>query len=133
MKTLLLALSLTGLVAVSTRAQPVETSANGAPLPVTITVDAAKTLGELKPIWRFFGYDEANYTYMPDGKNSCPSLARWRGRPFISAAIICSPAAMVRMPSNSVPPAPTRRTPTASRSMTGASTTKSSTRISNAD
>ena len=24
--------------------------------------------GELTPSWRFFGYDEANYTYMKDGK-----------------------------------------------------------------
>jgi xylan 1,4-beta-xylosidase len=36
--------------------------------PVTITVDAAKPLGELKPIWRFFGADEPNYAYMKDGK-----------------------------------------------------------------
>ncbi len=36
--------------------------------PVTITVDASKPLGELKPIWRFFGADEPNYAYMKDGK-----------------------------------------------------------------
>ena len=35
--------------------------------PVVIQVDATKTEGELKPTWRFFGYDEANYTYMKDG------------------------------------------------------------------
>jgi len=27
--------------------------------PVTITVDAARPLGELRPFWRFFGADEA--------------------------------------------------------------------------
>lgn len=36
--------------------------------PVTITVDAGKPLGELKPIWRFFGADEPNYAYMKDGQ-----------------------------------------------------------------
>jgi xylan 1,4-beta-xylosidase len=35
--------------------------------PVTITVDVAKPIGELKPIWRFFGADEPNYAYMKDG------------------------------------------------------------------
>src|SRR5205085_10473963 len=35
--------------------------------PVTITVDAAKPMGEWKPIWRFFGADEPNYSYMKDG------------------------------------------------------------------
>src|SRR5436190_239031 len=36
--------------------------------PVAIHVDAAKTKGELKPIWRFFGADEPNYAYMKNGK-----------------------------------------------------------------
>lgn len=45
----------------------------GAPLamsafPVSIQVDAAKPIEELKPIWRFFGADEPNYATMPDGK-----------------------------------------------------------------
>src|SRR5437867_1684007 len=31
--------------------------------PETIHVDAAKTQGELKSIWRFFGADEPNYAY----------------------------------------------------------------------
>lgn len=39
-----------------------------APFPVTIRVDAARPLGELKPIWRFFGADEPNYATMRDGK-----------------------------------------------------------------
>jgi len=41
---------------------------NDAPFPVTITVDAAKPLGELKPIWRMFGADEPNYATMKDGR-----------------------------------------------------------------
>ena len=36
--------------------------------PVAIRVDAAKPLGDLKPIWRFFGADEPNYATMKDGK-----------------------------------------------------------------
>ncbi|MBI5768645.1 MAG: beta-xylosidase [Verrucomicrobia bacterium] len=39
-----------------------------APLPVTIRVDASKTFGELKPIYRFFGADEPNYATMKDGR-----------------------------------------------------------------
>jgi xylan 1,4-beta-xylosidase len=36
--------------------------------PVAIVVDASRPMGPLKPIWRFFGADEPNYTYMKDGK-----------------------------------------------------------------
>jgi xylan 1,4-beta-xylosidase len=36
--------------------------------PVTITVDAAKSQGPLKPVWRFFGADEPNYATMKDGQ-----------------------------------------------------------------
>ena len=42
--------------------------AAGESFPVSIRVDAAKTTGELKPIWRFFGADETNYAYMKNGK-----------------------------------------------------------------
>ena len=36
--------------------------------PVSIRVDAAKSQGELMPIWRFFGADEPNYAYMKHGR-----------------------------------------------------------------
>jgi xylan 1,4-beta-xylosidase len=36
--------------------------------PVRIRIDAARTTGPLKPVWRFFGADEPNYAYMKDGK-----------------------------------------------------------------
>ncbi|MEO6246898.1 MAG: beta-xylosidase [Opitutaceae bacterium] len=42
--------------------------AAAANLPVTIRVDAAKTHGDLKPIYRFFGADEPNYATMKDGR-----------------------------------------------------------------
>jgi len=38
------------------------------PFPVLIRVDAAKSQGDLKPIWRFFGADEPNYAYMQHGR-----------------------------------------------------------------
>ena len=41
---------------------------------VSIRVDASRTVGLVEPIWRFFGYDEANYTYMPHGKNLLTKL-----------------------------------------------------------
>jgi xylan 1,4-beta-xylosidase len=43
--------------------------------PVTIHVAAEKTLGPLKPIWSFFGYDEPNYTYMKDGRKLLSELS----------------------------------------------------------
>src|SRR3954463_5547868 len=46
----------------------VRAAAADAPFAVTIEIDASKSLGQLPPIWRFFGYDEANYTYMKDGR-----------------------------------------------------------------
>lgn len=36
--------------------------------PVQLRVDATKELGELKPIWRFFGADEPNYATMRHGE-----------------------------------------------------------------
>ncbi len=43
--------------------------------PVTVRVDAGTSLGPLRPIWSFFGYDEPNYTYMKDGKKLLTELA----------------------------------------------------------
>jgi len=45
------------------QANPAETFA------VTVTVDASKRVGELAPIWRYFGADEPNYA-------TCPSRRR---------------------------------------------------------
>src|SRR3954463_15123607 len=45
---------------------------------VKIRVDAAKTHGELKSIWRFFGADEPNYAYMKDGKTLLAQLGEMR-------------------------------------------------------
>ncbi len=42
--------------------------------PVAITVDAARTLGPVKPVWRFFGADEPNYATMKDGRTTLATL-----------------------------------------------------------
>ena len=60
-----LALGLLANVSLSLSAEP---SAPAASFPVAISVDANQPMGELKPIWRFFGADEPNYAYMKDGR-----------------------------------------------------------------
>ena len=47
----------------------------GDSFPVTIGIDANRVQGEMKPVWRFFGHDEPNYTYMKDGKQLLGRLA----------------------------------------------------------
>jgi xylan 1,4-beta-xylosidase len=54
-------------------------SAGQTDLPVTIQIDVTKPQGDLTPIWRFFGYDEANYTYMKDGKKLLSELGQLGG------------------------------------------------------
>lgn len=43
--------------------------------PPVIQIDAARSTGPLPPIWRYFGYDEPNYTYTPNGKKLINELA----------------------------------------------------------
>ena len=47
--------------------------------PVRIHVDAGKTIGELHPIWRFFGADEPNYAYMKNGRKLLGELGQLGG------------------------------------------------------
>ncbi len=47
-----------------------------APIDVTIEVDAQKPIGELKPIWRFFGADEPNYATMKNGRKLLKELGQ---------------------------------------------------------
>ena len=60
--------------------------------PVTITVDAAQPLGELKPIWRMFGADEPNYAYMKDGKKLMGELGALKPKDvyFRAHNLLCS-------------------------------------------
>ena len=62
------------------------------PIRVTIHVDAGSDLGELKPIWRFFGADEPNYAYMKDGQKLLHELGELRPRHvyFRAHNLLCS-------------------------------------------
>jgi len=40
-----------------------------------VRVDAASTRGPFRPVWAFFGYDEPNYTYAPNGRKLLSELA----------------------------------------------------------
>lgn len=42
---------------------------------ISIDVDTAATLGPMAPIWAWFGYDEPNYTYTPNGRKLLSALA----------------------------------------------------------
>ena len=43
---------------------------------VLIAVDAQTTQGTIPPVWAFFGYDEPNFTYLPNGKKLLGELSR---------------------------------------------------------
>ena len=43
--------------------------------PVSIRVNADADEGPLPPVWNYFGYDEPNYTYTPNGKKLLGELA----------------------------------------------------------
>ena len=42
---------------------------------VSIHIDASSRRGAMTPMWAFFGHDEPNYTYMPDGRKLLSELA----------------------------------------------------------
>ncbi|MBL7813778.1 MAG: beta-xylosidase [Saprospiraceae bacterium] len=42
--------------------------------PIIIDVDMSKTVGEMRPFWSYFGYDEPNYTYQKDGQKLLTEL-----------------------------------------------------------
>ena len=46
-----------------------------APAQVVMRVDAGSVIGPWSPVVRYFGYDEPNYTYMPNGKKLVGELA----------------------------------------------------------
>lgn len=43
--------------------------------PVTLKIDAGNTIGEMIPIYAFFGYDEPNYTYRENGRKLLSEIA----------------------------------------------------------
>jgi xylan 1,4-beta-xylosidase len=60
---------------------PSWSSAQQAPESVTIHVRADQSEGALRPIWNYFGYDEPNYTYAPNGKKLLGELAALSSAP----------------------------------------------------
>jgi len=68
-----IAIAATLLLPAATRRQPASPAES---FPVKIRVDAATSLGPLKPIWRFFGADEPNYAYMKNGQKLIADLGR---------------------------------------------------------
>ena len=73
-------------------AAPTSAAATNGSFPVTITVDAARPLGELKPIWRFFGADEPNYATMKDGRKLIGELGALKPKQvyFRTHNLLCS-------------------------------------------
>ena len=63
-----------------------------AAFPVTIRVDASRPIGEMKPIWRFFGADEPNYATMKDGRRLLSELGELRpqGVYFRAHNLLCT-------------------------------------------
>lgn len=59
---------------------------------VEITVDAARPIGAMKPIYRFFGGDEPNYTYMKDGRKLLAEIGRLGPHPtyFRTHNLLCT-------------------------------------------
>ena len=48
---------------------------------VTIRVDVERVQGAMPPVWNYFGYDEPNYTYAPNGRRLLAELAALSRRP----------------------------------------------------
>lgn len=46
------------------------------PAVTNISVDVSKPVGDMKPIWAWFGHDEPNYTYMKDGRKLLTELSQ---------------------------------------------------------
>jgi xylan 1,4-beta-xylosidase len=60
---------------------PSFSAAQQAPESVTIHVQADQSAGALHPIWNYFGYDEPNYSYAPNGKKLLGELAALSSAP----------------------------------------------------
>jgi xylan 1,4-beta-xylosidase len=56
--------------------QPAAAGQSQGSFPVVMRVDAAKPIGPLRPIWRFFGADEPNYATMRNGRKLLAELGR---------------------------------------------------------
>jgi xylan 1,4-beta-xylosidase len=66
--------ALTSPIVQSAQQQPEPAAAPG-PVPITISVHAAQPAGPYTPIWNYFGADEPNYVYAPNGKKLLGELS----------------------------------------------------------
>src|SRR5205807_2482390 len=48
---------------------------------ISIQVHAGRAAGHFPPVWNFFGYDEPNYTYAPNGKKLLDEIAALSSTP----------------------------------------------------
>ena len=51
-------------------------SSSSQQIPIRIQVDASATIGEMRPFWSYFGYDEPNYTTRKDGQKLLSELTK---------------------------------------------------------
>src|SRR5688572_28471210 len=67
---------LRGLIAAAlTSATPTDARAQRTSGVVALDVDLDRRVGEMYPLWAYFGYDEPNYTYSWEGKKLLTELA----------------------------------------------------------
>ena len=93
----------------------------GAQTPVEIRVDASQSQGRFNPVYRYFGYDEPNYTYAENGRKLVGELAALSEGPvYIRAHHLLTTGDGAR-PLNGAPPTLIRKMPPGSRSTTGPS------------
>ena len=55
---------------------PLAFAAGEPAIPVRVVVTPLQKLGPVNPIWNWFGYDEINYTYLPNGQALLASLSK---------------------------------------------------------
>jgi len=55
---------------------PLAFAAGEPAIPVRVVVTPSQKLGPVNPIWNWFGYDEINYTYLPNGQALLASLSK---------------------------------------------------------
>src|SRR5947208_3020577 len=65
---------------------------SASPNRVHIHVDAGASQGALEPFWNYIGYDEINYTYVPEGQELLAKFQALNGHPFYIRAhhLLCS-------------------------------------------
>lgn len=49
---------------------------------IQVTVDAAQEIGRQEHLWRYIGYDECNYTYIPEGRELLKKFAALGDAPY---------------------------------------------------